>query len=35
MNKTIEQWLNYGPEESLSYFMYVNPKRAKGRVARI
>tara|TARA_B100000029_G_scaffold391268_1_gene388103 strand:+ start:81 stop:1661 length:1581 start_codon:yes stop_codon:yes gene_type:complete len=26
---TIEQWLNYGPEESLSYFMYVNPKRAK------
>ncbi len=26
---TIEQWLKYGPEESLSYFMYVNPKRAK------
>ena len=26
---TIEEWLNYGPQESLSYFMYGNPKRAK------
>ena len=26
---TIEEWLKYGPQESLSYFMYGNPKRAK------
>ena len=26
---TIEEWLSYGPQESLSYFMYGHPKRAK------
>ena len=26
---TIEQWLNYAPPETLSYFMYQNPRRAK------
>ena len=26
---SIEEWLNYGTEESLSLFMYNNPKRAK------
>ena len=26
---TIEEWLKYGPKESLSYFMYGHPKRAK------
>ena len=26
---TIEEWLKYGPKESLSHFMYGNPKRAK------
>ncbi len=26
---TIEEWLSYAPEETLSYFMYQNPRRAK------
>lgn len=26
---SIEQWLKYAPEQSLSYYMYENPKRAK------
>lgn len=26
---TIEEWLNYAPEESLSYFMYQAPRKAK------
>ena len=26
---TIEQWLDYAPKETLSYFMYQNPRRAK------
>ena len=26
---TIEEWLKYGPKESLAHFMYNNPKRAK------
>ncbi len=26
---TIEDWLKYGPKESLAHFMYANPKRAK------
>ena len=26
---TIEQWLKYAPQETLSYFMYQNPRRAK------
>ncbi len=26
---TIDEWLSYAPEETLSYFMYQNPRRAK------
>ena len=26
---TIEEWLSYAPKETLSYFMYQNPRRAK------
>ena len=26
---TIDQWLDYAPKETLSYFMYQNPRRAK------
>ena len=26
---TIDEWLKYAPEESLSYFMYLSPQRAK------
>ncbi|USO01946.1 MAG: lysine--tRNA ligase [Alphaproteobacteria bacterium] len=26
---TMEDWLKYGPQESLSYYIYQNPKRAK------
>ena len=26
---SIEQWLSYAPQETLSYFMYQNPRRAK------
>jgi len=26
---TIEQWLDYGPPESLAFYMYANPRKAK------
>lgn len=26
---TIDEWLKYAPQESLSYFMYINPQKAK------
>jgi lysyl-tRNA synthetase class 1 len=26
---TIDEWLKYAPEESLSYFMYISPQKAK------
>jgi lysyl-tRNA synthetase class 1 len=26
---TIDEWLKYAPTESLSYYMYQTPKRAK------
>ena len=29
MELSIEEWLRYGSQESLSLFMYKNPKRAK------
>ena len=32
---TIEQWLKYASPESLSLFMYQNPKRAKKLIKRL
>jgi lysyl-tRNA synthetase, class I len=32
---TIDEWLRYGPQESLAYFLYREPRRAKNLHARL